>query len=263
MNSPVVDSEPDVDFTLDPNVLAERRAASARRVHTAQVPMLRVAGFVILCAIALAQDLRAGAPITSPALLALVGLNLFYAAFSWRLLRRHWRLGARVDLSFLLFHLDLLVWLPNLHHLEAGNLFFGYFLLVRVIDQVGFGFRRALYFAHTVAVVYLLYGVASAALEPGRVALTDRLAIAGILYLLGLYFAATGLVTERLRNRNRQAIRAARALVERLEQEAAALEQQKLELDAARRELAMFRLDVVDLERQRAGGDGGAFVGLR
>ena len=236
MNQPAVGSRSDVDFTLDPTVLAERRAASARRVHTVQVPILRAAGFVILCAIALAQDLRAGVPFPSPLLVALITLNLAYVAVSWQLLRRCWRADARVDMGLLLFHTDLLMWLPNLHHLEAANLFFGYLLLVRVVDQVGFGFRRALYFAHIVAVVYLLYGVASAALEPGRVALADRLAIAAMLYLLGLYFAATGLVTERLRNRNRQAIRAGRALVERLEQKATALEQQKLELDAARRE---------------------------
>ena len=236
MNQPAVESGSDVGFTLDPTVLAERRAASARRLHTVQVPILRAAGFVILCAIALTQDLRAGVPFPSPLLVALVSFNLAYVAIAWQLLRRGWRADARVDMSVLLFHLDLLMWLPNLHHLEAANLFFGYFLLVRVVDQVGFGFRRALYFAHAVAVVYLLYGVASAALEPGRVALADRLAIAAILYLLGLYFAATGLVTERLRNRNREAIRAARALVERLEQKATALEQQKLELDSARRE---------------------------
>ncbi len=236
MNQPAVESGSDVDFTLDPTVLAERRAASARRLHTVQVPVLRAVGFVILCAIALAQDLRSGAPFPSPSVVALVSLNLAYAALAWQLLRRGWRADARVDTSFLLFHLDLLVWLPNLHHLEVSNLFFGYFLLVRVIDQVGFGFRRALYFAHAVALVYVLYAVGSAVLEPGRVAPADRLAIAAIMYLLGLYFAATGLVTERLRNRNREALRAARTLVDRLEQKAIALEQQKLELDAARRE---------------------------
>ncbi len=236
MNSPVIESGSGVDFTLDPLVLAERRAASARRVHTVQVPTLRTAGFGILCAIALAQDLRSGAAFASTELLALVGLNLAYAALSWLLLWRFWRLDAQFDVSFLLFHLDLLVWLPNLRYLETGNLFFAYFLLVRVIDQVGFGFRRALYFAHAVALVYVLYGVASSLLEPDRVALADRLTIAAIMYLLGLYFAATGLVTERLRHRNREAIRAARTLVDRLEQKAVALEQQKLELDAARRD---------------------------
>jgi signal transduction histidine kinase/ActR/RegA family two-component response regulator len=236
MNQPAVEPRLDVDFTLDPTVLAARRAVSARRLHAVQIPTLRAAGFVILCAIALAHDVRAGVPFPSPQLMALVALNLGYAAIAWQLLRRGWRADARIDMSLLLFHVDLLVWLPNLHHLEGANLFFGYFLLVRVIDQVGFGFRRALYFAHVVTLVYLFYAVAAAALEPARVALTDRAAIAVTLYLLGLYFAATGLVTERLRNRNRAAIRAGRALVERLEQKATALEQRTLELDAARRE---------------------------
>ena len=137
----------------------------------------------------------------------------------------------------MLFHLDLLVWLPNLHHLEAGNLFFAYFLLVRVIDQVGFGFRRALYFAHAVTLVYVLYGVASLAAGAGpRRAGRPRWRSRRSCTCSGLYFAATGLVTERLRNRNREAIRAARTLVDSLEQKATALEQQKLELDAARRE---------------------------
>jgi signal transduction histidine kinase/ActR/RegA family two-component response regulator len=236
MNQPAVESRLDVDFTLDPTVLAARRAVSARRLHAVQIPILRAAGFVILCAIALAHDVRAGVPFASPQLVALVVLNLSYAAIAWQLLRRGWRADARIDMSLVLFHVDLLVWLPNLHHLEGANLFFGYFLLVRVIDQVGFGFRRALYFAHAVTLVYGLYAVAAGALEPGRVALTDRGAIAATLYLLGLYFAATGLVTERLRHRNRAAIRAGRALVERLEQKATALEQRTLELDAARRE---------------------------
>ena len=44
------------------------------------------------------------------------------------------------------------------------------------------------------------------------------------MYLLGVYLALTGLVTERLRQRNKQAIRAARALVASLAQKAEALE---------------------------------------
>lgn len=236
MNQTAVESVSGVDLTLDEAVLTQRRAASNHRLHAVQVPALRVAGFVILCAIALAHDLRGSTPFPSPSVLELVGLNLGYAAIAWILLRHGYRADGRVDLSMLFFHLDLLVWLPNLHHLEATNLFFGYLLLVRVVDQVSFGFRRALYFAHAVALVYLAYGVASAALEPGRVALADRMAITATLYLLGLYIAGTSLVTERLRNRNREAIRAARALVERLNQKAAALEEQKLELDAARRD---------------------------
>jgi signal transduction histidine kinase len=226
----------DIDFTLDPAALAERRAASARRQNTVQIPALRMAGFAILCAIAAHQDLRDGGPFPSAALGALIAFNLGYAALAWLALRRGYRPDAKLDLSLVLMHLDVGIWLVNLHYLEASSLFFAYFLLVRVVDQVGFGFRRALYFAHVVSLAYLGYGVGSALVEPGVATLAERLGMAAILYLLGWYFAATGLVTERLRNRNRQAIRAARVLVERLEQKAAALEAQKLELDAARRQ---------------------------
>jgi len=56
------------------------------------------------------------------------------------------------------------------------------------------------------------------------------------MYLLGLYIAFTGLVTERLRHRTRQAIHTARELVASLEQKATALEAQAIELEKARRQ---------------------------
>jgi hypothetical protein len=39
MYQPAVESGSDVDFTLDPTELAERRAVRARRLHTVQVPI--------------------------------------------------------------------------------------------------------------------------------------------------------------------------------------------------------------------------------
>ena len=53
-------SEVDANFTLDAALLAQRRAASARRVHTVQIPAVRAAGFAILCVIAVLQDVRLG-----------------------------------------------------------------------------------------------------------------------------------------------------------------------------------------------------------
>ncbi len=241
-NTEASNPEPDTSFTLDEAVLARRKLTSARRLHTVQIPALRAAGFVILCVIAVLQDLRVGTDFPQPGLLGLLGLNLGYAAAGWLLLRHGHRRGARPDLSLLLFHLDILVWLPNLHHLEQSHLFFAYFLLVRVVDQVGFGFRRALYFGHIVTLAYLVYAAWEWRYEPSRAQWPDRLGIAAIMYLLGLYLALTGLVTERLRQRTRQAIRAARALVERLEREAQVLAAQAVALEQARREAEQANL---------------------
>jgi signal transduction histidine kinase len=228
---------PDLDtsFTLDAAVLAQRKAVAERRVNTVQVPAIRLAGFVVLCAIAVLQDLRLAAPFPQTELLLLIAANLAYAVFAWVVLRRGYERSGRFDLVLLFFHLDVLVWLVNLHHFEQGSLFFAYLLLVRVADQTGVGVRRAFYFSHVVVLAYLAYSTLVSVLEPDGAAWTDRLAIAATMYLLGAYLAFTGTVTERLRNRTRQAVRAARALVDSLEHKTQALEVQAYELDQARR----------------------------
>ena len=155
---------------------------------------------------------------------------------SWLALRIGYGRTGRLDLSLLFLHLDVLVWLPNLHHLEQSSLFFAYFLLVRVADQVSVGVRRAFYFNHVVIGAYLGYSVWVSVYDPGNARWMDRLAIAAIMYLLGSYLAYTGTVTERLRHRTRQAVHAARALVDNLEHKTHALEMQAGELDQARRQ---------------------------
>ena len=228
-------SDPDSTFTLDEAVLASRRVASAQRLYTVQIPAVRAVGFVLLSLVLLLRGSRSGAPMLSPEVLWLVALNLVYAVAAWLVLRLGHTRTNPDRLSLALFHLDLLVWLPNLNLLEQNQLFFAYFLLVRVVDQGGVSFRRALYFAHLVTAAYLVFSVWVSFHAPPRALWGERLSIGLIMYSLGLYLAIAGLVTERLRNRTRQAIRAARVLVERLEQKAADLQAQAVALEQARR----------------------------
>ena len=232
----VVATEPGVDtdasFTLDADQLAQRRAESARRLQAVQIPQVRAAGFAILCVIAMLQDVRSGAALWQSQLVLLVVLNIGYAALSWLVLRLAWGRTGRLDLGLLFLHVDVLVWLPNLRHLEQAHLFFAYLLLVRVADQVGFGFRRALYFGHVVVAAYLAYSW-WVAQQPGDPRWSDRLTIAAAMYLLGIYLAFTGLVSARLRTRMRQAMHTARTLVDSLEQKTAALQSQTRALEEA------------------------------
>ena len=227
---------PDIDatFTLDSTLLAQRRSSSARRIHTVQIPAIRAVGFVVLCLIAVLQDQRSGAHGGDAHLSWLIATNLVYAGISWLALRWFYGQAGRLDVSLVFFHLDVLVWLPNLYHLEQNHLFFAYFLLMRVADQVGFGFRRALYFSHVVVVVYILYSFLIYLATPEQSQWMDRFAIAAIMYLLGIYLAFTGLVIERLRVRMQKAVRTARDLVDSLEQKTEALQAQAQELERAR-----------------------------
>jgi signal transduction histidine kinase/CheY-like chemotaxis protein len=234
-------SDIDQEFTLDAVLLAQRKAASARRVHTLQIPAIRAGGFLILSLMAVVQDQRLPGLAAQPPLATLLALNFGYAALAWAC--SWWAHGRvrRVDTSLLLFHLDLLVWLVNLHHFEAGGLFFAYFLLVRVADQANVGLRRAIWFNHVVIVAYLGYCAWLALRTPGGLDWGERGTIAVTMYLLGTYLAFTGLVTERLRNRTRRAVGTARALVGSLEQKTRALEMQTQALAAQAHELEQAR----------------------
>jgi signal transduction histidine kinase/ActR/RegA family two-component response regulator len=225
----------DASFTLDESELARRRAANARRMHTVQLPLVRAAGFAILCVIAVLQDVRNGVPLVRPELAQLLAANIAYAALSWWILRARYGRTGRLDLGLLFLHLDILVWLPNLRHFEQSHLFFASLLLVRVADQVGYGFRRAIYFNHVVVASYLAYSCWVWWMSPADALWMDRLTIAAAMYLLGIYLAFTGLVSERLRNRVSQAMQAARELVRSLEQKTRALQVQAKDLEEARK----------------------------
>jgi len=226
----------DASFTLDEKLLTQRRAASAQRLYTFQIPALRVVGYLLVCCILVLQAFLNGADFAPLALLPLMAVNLSYALLGWVLLRAGYGRTGRFDLSLLMFHLDALMLLLNLHHLEQSQMFFAYFLLVLVVDQVGVGFRRALYFAHYVTVAYLAYAAWMSVHEAAPGELGERLGIAAIMYGTGIYLALTGLLTERLRNRTRQAIRTAHVLVEQLAQKAQALESQQALLEQARQQ---------------------------
>ncbi|HEY9063991.1 MAG TPA: ATP-binding protein [Burkholderiaceae bacterium] len=228
-------SELEGGFTLDETLLQQRRAAASRQLHAVQIPILRAIGFATLCGMVLLQDLGPVVPWAGSAIAGLVAINAGYAGAAWLLLQ-HSHGRTRVDLPLLLFHADIVVWLVNLSVLEHANLFFAYLLLVRVVDQVGFGFRRALYFAHVVTVAYLAYGVWEAWVGVQTATPTQRAGIAATLYLLGWYLSATGVVTERLRKRLQQAMRSARESLANLAENAAVLRAQAAELERARAE---------------------------
>ena len=225
----------DAPFTLDRAVVSRQRAAAARRLHTVQLPTIRAIGFAILCVIAVMQDVRLGVPLTNPWLATLLVTNAAYVAFSWLALRAWYSPTAWLDLGLVFLHLDIVVWLVNLRHFEQAHLFFACLLLVRVADQVGFGFRRAIYFNHVVVAAYLLYSIGVWRWRPAEAAWPDRLTIAATMYLLGTYLAFTGLVIERLRARVRRAMQTGRALVTSLVQKTGALERQATELAEASR----------------------------
>ena len=145
-SAPAIDS--DASFTLDADLLAERRAANARRVHTVQLPAIRAGGFAILCVIAMLQDVRLRRA-------ALAAAAVADPRPQRRLCRRSagWSCaagtGAPAGSISACSSSTPTCWSgsSDIDHLERAE---GAALLrllparARVVDQIGFGARRAL-----------------------------------------------------------------------------------------------------------------------
>lgn len=223
----------DEGFLTDIAQLDQQRLANRRRLHTVQIPATRVAGFMVLSLMTVLHGSRGDPTSAGLSVVELCALNFGFAALAWAFAWRFWsRLGS-LDVTLLLLHLDILVWIPTLYRFEQTSVLFGLLLIVRVADQVGFGAPRAFYFTHVIVASYLLYAYTlgvSPLIDGG-----ERAMVVVTLYFGGLYISTTGLVTERLRRRMRRAVRTGRLLVEQLGRQTQSLEAQARELESARR----------------------------
>ena len=221
-------------FTYDAQTLERGKARRKWRLNVIQIPLLRFAGFALLTTVALLYDLGMYETMPWDGWGTLVAINFGYCLAAWLVMALLYGRTGRFDLTLLFLHLDVLVWLATLYHLEGAHPVLAMLLLARVGDATGFSFRRALYFNHFVLAAYLGYVTWLIRTGANQASLAEYLVIALAIYALGLYISLTALTVSRLRERSTHAVRQARDLLRRLDQKTHDLEQQAAELAIAR-----------------------------
>ena len=214
-----------------------RRAREARRhrVNTSQIPQLRLLGFGVITLTALFYNLWQEGPRWSDFWLLAAG-NIGYSLLSLLVLRRFYGRSGRLDLALLFFHLDVVMWLFALHHMEALRIQLAFFLLIRVVDQAGYGFRRAFYFNHVVVALYLLYAWWSEATGRSDTPWSVYMPLAFAMYTVGIYVSSIGRLMDSLRRRLARSVRHAHELLYQVEQKNIELQTQAYALECARME---------------------------
>ncbi len=141
-------------FSLDPEQSRRAQYRRGYKLNVIQIPTMRVIGFVAMTVAAFLYDLNL--PVFPRAsFVTLLAINLGYALAALAIVRLLYDRAGRFDLTLLFLHVDVVMWLFTMHHVSAADELFAFFLLVRVGDQVGFGFRRAFYFTNVVVATYL------------------------------------------------------------------------------------------------------------
>jgi signal transduction histidine kinase/ActR/RegA family two-component response regulator len=218
-------------FSLDPEQTSRQKYRRGYKLNVVQIPIMRVIGFVSMTVAALLYDLTLPVfPLDG--FLQLAAINIGYGVVALLAVRALYDRVGRLDLTFVFLHLDVAMWLFTMHHVSAADQLFVFFLLVRVGDQVGFGFRRAFYFTHVVVGTYLAYlWWLSTQID---LAWTNHLYVAATMYVIGAYISITGIAIESLRKRSSDVVREARNLLRQLETRTAELHAQAVELEQAK-----------------------------
>jgi signal transduction histidine kinase/ActR/RegA family two-component response regulator len=218
-------------FSLDPEQSRRAKYRRGYKLNVVQIPIMRVVGFVSMTVAALLFDLTLPVfPLND--FLTLAAINVGYGVLALLAVRALYDRVGRLDLTFVFLHVDVAMWLFTMHHVSAADQLFVFFLLVRVGDQVGFGFRRAFYFTHVVVGTYLAY-LAWLSTQTD-LAWTNHLYVAATMYVIGAYISVTGIAIESLRKRSSEVVREARDLLRQLETRTAELHAQAVELEQAK-----------------------------
>ena len=223
----------DTGFTVDQQAIEGARAERAYRLNVYQIPLMRLAGFSFLTAVAFLYDLLLPGAFPTQNFMILGVFNLSYCLAAMLVMRALYGRVGKFDLTLLFLHLDLVALLVTLHHVEGAELLFALIMIARVGDQIGYGFKRTLYFTHVVVLLYLGYvGLLHLLGQP--VDWAQRLMLTATLYCLGLYLAKTATAVEKLRKRMGDAVREARELMVQLENSSRKHKAQTVELQLAR-----------------------------
>ena len=204
----------DGTLATEPDDIAARKVRRRRHHTIVQVPLLRIAGFVILsCIVLLSGGTEAYVPWSHT--VWLVAWFAIYCVGSWMLLAVTFDRG--VDLGLLFLTIDPFVWMGAVYATGGASSWLFFLPVIRVADQVHSTRVRAGAFAVVGVAAYgcLLLLLRSIGKPIDGTQIWRFVALAGC----GWYLAMTAGTAERQRTRVSEAVRSARESIRRLQEQ--------------------------------------------
>ncbi|HUP50331.1 MAG TPA: ATP-binding protein [Thermoanaerobaculia bacterium] len=210
------------DLALQPEEIERRRAGRAYRLAVLEVPLLRIIGFSFL-SLGLYLNNRYFLGHSSLQPWAATSLLMAaYCAVSWGVLYAAKRFLDR-DLTILFLAFDVVIWTVIIYMSGAESSWLYFILLVRVADQTHTTFRRCLGFAVFVTACYAAMLGWVALVDGRRISLPVAAVKLTFVGVAAFYITLTARTAERRRAQVAGAIRLARTLLQKSEDQSSAL----------------------------------------
>jgi signal transduction histidine kinase/ActR/RegA family two-component response regulator len=221
-------------FYQDADQSEQQKLVRERHFHVFEIPSLRLLGFSIMTVLVfLRRTFVPGEPSASPYLLGAVVLT--YSLVSWAMLYLFFSRVKRVHLGTLFLSVDVFAFIFAIYLTGADKSWLFFLLFIRTADQANTNFKRALGFAQLSVVAYGLLLFELAFVEHRAIAWPAEIFKLFILFGANSYVALTARTAERLRERMVSAIRLARDLVKRLQDQSRELEEARQVAEKASR----------------------------
>jgi len=221
-------------FYPDAGQSEQQKQLRERHFHTIEVPSLRLLGFsIMMLLVFLRQAFVPEDAGSSPLLLG--AIVLAYSLVSWAMLYRFFDKVKRVHLGTLFLSADVAAFVLAIYLTGADQSWLILLLLIRAADQANTNFRRALGFAHLSVAAYAVLLLELAFVEHRPIAWEVETFKLLMLYGANVYISLTARAAERLRVRMVGAIRLARDLVARLQDQSHEVEEARRQAEKASR----------------------------
>jgi len=225
---------------VDPAVARTKKERRAWHVNAVVIPRLRLIGFGMLAAVVLIHELvRIGGVHWGLYAAGTTGAYLYIGVTTLALRRWYGKTG-RVDLSAVVMATDLIPFIGTIAFTGFEHSWMFTVLMVRAADQVHIHHKRVLALIHAGVLGYLgllavadLWGAAPVVWEVG-------LFKALMTYLFGLYIANVARPAHTWRRRSAQAMRVARSLVGKMQEDAAQLQKAMFAAEESNRAKSEF-----------------------
>jgi PAS domain S-box-containing protein len=196
---------------LDPTEAAQHKQQRHWRFNVVQLPLIRFGGYsLVLLLMWLNVFFHPSSPVAfGPLCAALYG----YCALSWACLYLGFERWPSLDMVFLSTDVACYAALVYLSGAEQSWLYV--LMVVRTADQVSSTFKRAIYFAHLNTFCYLIMLLWAHHVEGPDFSTSSAEMRLATIYLVNLYLMMTARTAGNLRHQTTEAVRVARAMIER------------------------------------------------
>ena len=229
-----------IGLDIDPQVTQEKKAQRDWHYNVVILPSLRMVGFGILAIFVALHNLWILESFSWDLFSRFLVVAGSYSVITWMALLGFYQNIKWINLSVLFLILDTLIWTLAIYFSGGEKSLLFFLLILRPVDQLHTRFKYVVGFAHLSTFCYIALVGYLYLIEQRHISLPAEALKIILIYGTSIYISLAARPAENVRMRSKAAVRMARELVRKLQQQSTQLTEAKTKAEAASEAKSQF-----------------------